>query len=174
MGYSDGLKAIAVEIVHRNNGVIDVATLEAVRIALDAPNLPKMTIYRWVQSHEDNKNNLESLSVVTAKKQVARIAAQQAIEQAQEALDKMCEDAARRFIEHATKKSVIERATASQAMTSAGIAIDKMRLLRGLPTEIIGILPDLVQAISNAGLKPSDVFQEMLNSLREVRHADSA
>jgi len=38
-------------------------------------------------------------------------------------------------------------------------------LLRGLPTEIIQVIPPLVQALEDAGLKPAEVFNAMLARL---------
>ena len=57
------------------------------------------------------------------------------------------------------------RASYSQLTMALAVLIDKMRLLRGLPTEIVQMLPDLVQAIERHGMKPSDIFHAMLERL---------
>src|SRR5262249_22544657 len=44
------------------------------------------------------------------------------------------EQAAHKALDHALKDAVIAKSNLPQAMTAAGIAIDKMRLLRELPT----------------------------------------
>lgn len=53
-------------------------------------------------------------------------------------------------------------ASYQQLATAAGIYTDKMRLLRGLPTEIVQMLPDVMAAIETLGMKPSDVFNEII------------
>lgn len=46
-----------------------------------------------------------------------------------------------------------------------------LRLDKGLPTEIVGMLPDLIVAMQKAGVKPSDVFNEIMRTLSEAEHA---
>jgi transcriptional regulator with XRE-family HTH domain len=77
------------------------------------------------------------------------------------------ERAAYVFVDHALKPDVIEDMTGQQAMTSAGIAVDKMRLLRGLPTEIVQILPEVVAAIESMGQSPSEVFNRIIERAKE-------
>lgn len=76
---------------------------------------------------------------------------------------------AHRYTNHLLMKSTVTETSAKDSAITVGTAIDKMRLLRGLPTEIVAVLPPLVQAIKDAGLEPSDVFNAMLARL----HADS-
>lgn len=72
----------------------------------------------------------------------------------------LLEDAAYQFVGHATSEDVVEEMSGQQAMTSAAIAIDKMRLLRNLPTEIIGYLPvvsDALRAMQDAGMTEEEI-----------------
>jgi transposase-like protein len=50
--------------------------------------------------------------------------------------------------------------------SAQGIFFDKIRLLDGLPTEIVQILPDLVDELEKGGAKASDVFRNMLTKAR--------
>lgn len=149
MGYSEAQRAMALEIVARNGGEITAVALDEIRSATGAPNLPKSTVWRWLQRDATDK----------------KAASPEARAQAAKALDVMLEEAARRFVNHAVKDAVLNEASTREAMTAAGIAIDKMRLLRGLPTEIISILPALIQKIEEKGLRASDVFQAMMEQL---------
>lgn len=76
---------------------------------------------------------------------------------------------AHRYSNHLLKKSTVTETSAKDAAITVGTAIDKMRLLRGLPTEIVAVLPPLVQALQDAGMQPADVFNAMLARL----HANS-
>lgn len=75
------------------------------------------------------------------------------------------EQVAHAYTDHLLTKSTIVGTGAKDAAVTVGTAIDKMRLLRGLPTEIVAVLPPLVQALEEAGMKPSDVFNAMLARL---------
>lgn len=89
------------------------------------------------------------------------------VEQKKADLAQLFEQAAYKMVAHATKDTVIEDMTGQQAMTSAGIAVDKMRLLRGLPTEIVQILPEVVAAIESMGQSPSEVFNRIIERAKE-------
>lgn len=171
MQYTEAQKAMAIEIVRRNNGVLDVATLSAIRDALQTPKLPKMTIYRWLEACDRESQPGASPKKATTRKPPSVRAETQS--QAAVTLDVILERAARRFIKHAMKQEVVADASAREAMTAAGIAIDKMRLLRGLPTEILGILPDVIAAFGGAE-RASAAFQELIEMKRAEMEAANA
>lgn len=108
--------------------------------------VPSMTISRWFNARQNPPPN----ELVSEKK---------------EELSDMFEQAARKYLKHSLTSEVIEDTRGKDAIVAAATATDKMQLLRGMPTEIIGVLPDLVAAMENAGLKPSDVFNNMLSRL---------
>lgn len=158
--YSEHDKATAIKIVERFGGEITREALGMIRQALAAPSLNKSTVYRWVQAArlqpvasglQPEKNGIDG----------------QALDQA---LDEMFEEAARKYLQHALKEDVIGSTKSRDAMMNAAIAVDKMRLLRNLPTEVILVLPDLVGAIEEAGLSAGDVFNALLQEIRA--HAD--
>ena len=86
---------------------------------------------------------------------------------ASKSLDEMFEDIARAYLDHALKDDVIDRTSGQAAVLAAATAVDKMRLLRVLPPEIVAILPQLIVAINERGLKPALVFQAMFDRLRD-------
>lgn len=105
--------------------------------------VPSMTISRWFKATQNPAPN----ELVTEKK---------------EELADLFENAARVYIRHAVTPDVVEQVAGQAAMTAAGIAVDKMQLLRGLPTAIISIIPQVVKALEAAGYDPVQVFNDLI------------
>ncbi len=76
-----------------------------------------------------------------------------------EELADVFERVAYKYLQHAEHPDVID---------------DEMRLLRGLPTEIISIIPDLVSAIQRSGDDPEQVFKRLLQRANERANARTA
>jgi transposase-like protein len=108
--------------------------------------VPAMTISRWFKA----SNNPPPHELVTEKK---------------EELADVFERVAYKYLRHAESEDVIDAVAGNAAVVTAATAVDKMRLLRGLPTEIVQVLPGLVAAMQDAGLSPADVFNNMLARL---------
>ncbi len=72
------------------------------------------------------------------------------------------ENIAYAMLDHAAGDDIIGEMKGKDAVMSAAIATDKMRLLRGLPTEIVSIIPDFIQAIENMGQSPRDVMDRII------------
>jgi len=77
------------------------------------------------------------------------------------------EDIAYKMLAHAGNPDVIDSMSGKDAVIAAATATDKMRLLRGLPTEIVQIIPDVVAAIESMGQSPADVFNRIIQRARE-------
>jgi len=159
--YSAHDKATAIKIIERFDGEITREALEMIREALAAPTLNKSTVYRWVQAAR--------LQPVASELQPEK---KRAVDEAalDVALDEMFEETARKYLRHALKDDVVASTKSRDAVMNAAVAVDKMRLLRNLPTEVILVLPDLVGAIQDAGLSAGDVFNALLQEIRA--HAD--
>ncbi len=56
MRYTDAQKARAAELVKQNGGVLDVATLDSIRAALDAPELRANLIHYWLKRTPKSKS----------------------------------------------------------------------------------------------------------------------
>lgn len=173
--YTAEQKAIAFEIVSRHDGSVTEDAMTEIRDILQLPELRRESVWRWI-------NSLPVANRVAPKTQrVAQNATLKSIPipnarhdppspivmtQASRALDEMFEEVARKYLRHAAKDSVIEDTKGQAAVMAAAIATDKMRLLRGLPTEIVAILPELVAVMQERGLNPVLVFQSMRDKLQ--------
>lgn len=67
-----------------------------------------------------------------------------------------------KLIDHAGNDETVSEMTGQSAITSIGILIDKIRLLTGLPTEIISIIPEFVSAIEKVGESPEAVMRRFI------------
>jgi hypothetical protein len=159
VAYSDAQKAIAVEIVRRANGTVSNAAISEIREKLGLPDLSDRTIRNWIEASDLKKS-------LPRKKEISEL--ENSIEaKAEKALDLMFEETARTYLDHASRSHIVNRTSGNAAVTAAAIAVDKMRLLRNLPTEIVQIMPMLVAEMDRAGMNASDVFQAMLTRLKE-------
>ena len=59
-------------------------------------------------------------------------------------------------------EETVSATTGAQAVTAAAIAIDKMRLLQGLPTQIVSVLPDFLGALRAMGIEPDEFIQRTI------------
>lgn len=165
MAYSEYNRALAVEIVARNGGVLDVTTLADIRDALGLPELKQQTVRYWLKTAQNDQKPI----LLSEEKKEPTKANEHKVEVTQKvkrALDEKLEIAAHKFVNHATKSETMKDMSSQAAMTSAAIAIDKMRLLRDLPTEIVKVLPvvsKLNEALSADGLNLGDALEVWLN-----------
>lgn len=68
-----------------------------------------------------------------------------------------------KMMHHVKRDDVIDEMGGRETSQSIGVLIDKMRLLRGLPTEIVAVIPDVVQALQSMGQDPVSVFQRIID-----------
>lgn len=164
--YTEEQRAIALEIVKRHDGILTAGAMDAIRLALNTPDLPDQTVRLWMKS----LNKLQSRVKLTAEKNLTtesklRVEISENVQRdVSQKLDALLERAAHALVEHATQDKTIARSNVQQAMTAAGIAIDKMQLLRGLPTEIVKTLPlitDVFNLLQGNGVNPVTFFQEV-------------
>lgn len=176
MAYTELQKTLAVELVRRNDGVVNDSIMADIRNALSAPKLSSRVVRYWVKevgekSFTEKKQDIDNRPLVLdhTEKTIAKVAA--------EALDQMFEDTARLYLQQSQNPEVIAATKGKDAVIAAATAVDKMRLLRNLPTEIVTVLPNLLDAIDNAGLSAADVFKTMIEELgkarQEANRADS-
>lgn len=86
-----------------------------------------------------------------------------------EELADVFERVAYKYLQHAEHQDVIDDVAGNAAVITAATAVDKMRLLRGLPTEIVVMLPDVLAALKVLGQEPSDVFNRIIQ--RAAQHS---
>ena len=89
--------------------------------------------------------------------------------------DKKKEDLATKFenvaydmLNQASDPEVIAEMGGKDAVIAAATATDKMRLLRGLPTEIVQILPNFIEAIEKMGQSPQDVMKRIIERANDT------
>lgn len=103
------------------------------------------TLFRW----GNGENNPAPAKLVTEKK---------------EDLADVFERVAYKYLKHAESDDVVDDVSGNAAVITAATAVDKMRLLRGLPTEIISIIPQVVNALESAGYDPVEVFNDLISA----------
>jgi hypothetical protein len=180
MGYSAEQKAIAIALLQAHNGITQEAR-DAINAALGRV-VSTSTLHSWMPNDikaEIEKRKRESRKIKKATEipeepkisiRASRTVTPQHIQRANEALDNVFEEVARRYLDHSVKPDVIDEVKGKDAVIAAATAVDKMRLLRGLPTEIIEILPVIERlhtALIESGKSPADVFERMIQRLHE-------
>lgn len=166
MAYSDVQKAIACELVKKNNGVVDDATVAAVRLAIEEPDLPRMTVWRWWKHYQSLAvaDTVTGPNVTDVTDGTPRSVAP--INREGWSLEQKLEAAAHKFLDHALRDELLIWLSAKDAMSSASIAIEKLRLTRGQPTEIVEVVSELIAELERGGADARAAFQVMLNKAR--------
>lgn len=161
MAYSAQEKAIAIGLVERHGGLTTEA-IAAVRVAL-GKSISTSTLHSWLPKSE-SKTETETPIPKPEKKEPGAVVTASLQVDANAALDAIFEDIARRYLNHAAQDEVVKGTKGKDAVIAAATAVDKMRLLRGLPTEIVQLLPDVVMAIEKLGQNPVDVFNRIIEA----------
>jgi hypothetical protein len=151
--YTDEFRATAIAMLvgagfekNKTKAVDEVAQYYRGKVA-------KRTLFRW----GNGENSPAPAKLVTVKK---------------EDLADVFERVAYTYLKHAESEDVVDEVSGNAAVTTAATAVDKMRLLRGLPTEILGLLPDVLEALRVLGQEPSDVFNRIIQ--RAAQHAEQS
>lgn len=143
--YTDEQRATLLAMLEMEGYPDKVGALQ--RVANYAQIKPNV-IRRWWQA----KQNPPPHKLVTRKKRE---------------LADLFEDVAHKYLNHALNDETIESVPGQAAVVAAATATDKMRLLRGLPTEIIQLIPEVVNAIKSMGQEPSDVFNRIIERAKQ-------
>lgn len=139
--YSDNERATALAILDANEGNVNKTAKET--------GIPRKTLSEW------NNGRIHS--------EVAEIRQDKKAD-----LSDMFEDAARKYLSHAIQEKVIEKTVGASAIVAAATATDKMRLLRGLPTEIVALMPEVIVAIHKLGKEPVTIFNDIIRRANEL------
>lgn len=158
MAYDATEKAIAVEIVRRHGGLTAEALAE-VQCAL-GKKVGKTTVHSWFKKSGNSEFG-------TVQKNGTRSEQDELDELAALTLDRMFEKIAQRYLVNAYKASKVEDMDGKALVTAAAIAVDKMRLLRDLPTEIVTVLPDFLQALRSIGYEPNIFIQQVIQKAHD-------
>lgn len=150
--FSDEFRAVAISMLMSQGFAKTPMLAVEATAAYYRGKVSKRTLYRW----GNGENNPAPAKLVTEKK---------------EELADVFERVAYKYLAHAESQDVIDDVAGNSAVVTAATAVDKMRLLRGLPTEIVQIIPDLVSAIQRSGDDPEQVFRRLLE--RATERADA-
>lgn len=133
--YSDNDKATALAVLDANGGNVSKTARET--------KIPPSTITEWRDGriHED----------VTEIREVKR-----------SELSDLFEAIAYKYLTRASDDTAIKSTTGKDAIIAAATATDKMRLLRGLPTEIVALMPEVIAAINKLGKDPVTIFHDII------------
>ena len=148
--YSDEFRAECIALLVAEGYPEGKGAVQAVRKKLLKEGVSPLPAARTMRYWYQQKHNPAPEKVIRDKK---------------DDLADLFERAARNYVHQALKPDVIEKASAGSAMTAAAIAVDKMRLLRDLPTEIVQVLPivmDAYHAIVAIGENPEVVFGKLV------------
>jgi uncharacterized protein YabN with tetrapyrrole methylase and pyrophosphatase domain len=160
--YTVDEKAMAIAIVQRFDGL----TAEALRTIKETIGRcpSKSTLHGWCKG-SPNPNETERTS-----EQRKKIVTIEDITAAHSALDDKFEELAHKYLDRAVEEDVIDKMKGRELVTSAAIAVDKMRLLRDLPTEIIEVIPTvqkLWDAASKRGIDPLAILDSAIAGVQK-------
>lgn len=141
--FTESERALALDILRRNGGnEITKSVMQEIQNMLGRP-VGRTTLHRWIKV-ERRMQLLEGKSSIPDEVRM----------RATETLDAIWEQRARELLDQVGKPGVIEKMSGRDLIISAAVATDKMRLLRGLPTEYIQALPSFFDALKLAGIDP--------------------
>lgn len=87
-------------------------------------------------------------------------------------LDDVFENLARTYAAHALDPATVKDVKGDRAVVAAATALDKMRLLRNLPTEIVEVLPDLTELhrlLGLHGVKLADLIAKLRSRVPAIQ-----
>lgn len=150
--YDDEYRAGAIAMLHAAGYPDTTGALTRVANEL---HVPDRTLSRWF----NGENNSPPDKLVNIKKGDMANA---------------LEEVAWKLLDSMADSEAIADAPLQQRATAYGIAVDKMRLLRGLPTEIVALIPDVVNALQSMGQSPAEVFNRIIQRAKQEqqRHSD--
>lgn len=140
--YTDKFKAGAVALLEAQGYPTNPNALEKVHQHLNRKPA-KRTLMRWF--HGENGAPDDKL-VRQSKKEIADV----------------FEDVAYKYLARAGEQDAVDETKGKDAVMTAAIAVDKMRLLRGLPTEIVVLVPGFIEAIKKLGQDPEVVMRKAI------------
>lgn len=155
MAYNEAEKAVAVEIIRRHGSVTKEAISE-IHQAL-GKKVSRSTIFAWYGDASPENRTVQKNQ--TAVENIAGLK-----------LDEMFQRIAERYLAAANTDEKINELDGKALVTAAAIATDKMRLLRDLPTEIVQVLPEFMEALKAKGFDPAAYMERTAQKLGHDRH----
>lgn len=167
--YSDTEKMVARHIVSAAGGVVTEDLLKQVQVALNIKTLAWDTLARWVKEPVETTptptNTTESRDQQEKTVEVPQLDYQKA------ATREIVEATFRRYAARANNHTAVETTEAKDAAKVMADMLKLMQLLDGMPTEIVGMIPDLVEFSKLAqrkGYSIQDVIRANSQTLSEL------
>lgn len=175
--YTPEQKALAVQTIRRFGGLTAEA-IGHVRELLKNPSISKSTLHEWLKLYaplaEANRTEPPRTAEPNTPERVKKptsllpTVTEEMMDEAEETLDRIFERTARNYLRHANLDKTLSETKGKDAVIAAATALDKMRLIRGLPTEIVSVVPDLLiinDLLRQQGKTLVDVIAVMKNKL---------
>lgn len=175
MAYNEAQRAIALEIIYKYGGRVTIEALADIRRVLKAPKLPKRTVYNWLElDAQDGKETITANekrvqdSEISPLKSPKRFVSIEAKQTARKTLEELFQDIVYAYGEHALTDDAIDGTRGKEAVIAAATALDKLRLIQGLPTEIVAVLPDAIAALRRHGVDPVEWLKATVDELNSA------
>lgn len=163
--FTETERALALDILRRNgDNNITKAVMQEIANVLGRP-VASSTLHRWI-AVERRMRLLEGKSSIPDEVRL----------RATETLDAIWEQRARELLSRAGEPGVIEKMSGRDLIISAAVATDKMRLLRGLPTEYVQALPSFFDALKLAGIDPLAFMHSVMEriAITSIKKSDKS
>lgn len=161
--FSEGQRAIGVQIVERHGGHVTKDALAAIRVAIGVDDLRQSTVNAWVTRFRRSQNLIQANA---ARPIDATIAATELA--ARRSLDQLMEDMAYKLLEHAADPDVIKRMPGRDTMYSVQVAINGMQSLRNMPPELVDLVPMMVAVYKRHGVYARNAIAALLQQLEAI------
>lgn len=173
MAYTTEQKTSAIELIRSHDGVINDAVLLVVNETLNI-NASLRTLYNWWTAASASKKMQNLHSAKVSAKEIASPDEQTiAVPDADmPALDKSLSTklrkAADKFIDAATEDDRMAGMKSDRLMTAAGIAIDKLLKLEGVPDIVIDVTVSFVEMAQRKGRDPAKIIEAAIRQLEAL------
>lgn len=163
VSYTLDEKAQIIALLHRFEGV-NVRAMNAITETFGfCPS--RRSLYTWLRE-VPLPQSLDNSSQHTTRKRITP----ERLEQAQLKLDEKFEIVANTCLDRLLRPEILAEMKGRDLAWVAAVSVDKLRLLRDMPTEIVGILADIVPKLRDRGLNPVAVFSELSAQIDQIQN----
>jgi hypothetical protein len=185
MAYSSLDKAQAIEMIRANDGVISDTLILVIRQTLHM-DISRRTLFNWWSATSGKPVSPGTTKVAPMQNTASESALQKkprpispdhqpedagsasaALSTSARLLPKL-RDAATKFVDKATEDKRMNDLTSDRLMTAAGIAIDKILKLEGVPDVVVSVTVSLYEKCQRYGLDPEKILRGLETAIDEA------
>lgn len=162
--YTMAEKAIAIQIVRAAGGNVTDETVQSIRKILNTSTLDSKTIVSWMK----NKASIEypKMDAWQSSVEVPKVPTEvPTLDYETAAAYDLVERTFRNYAERANDDVAIEKTDGPAAAKVMADMAKLMQLLQGLPTEIVALTSQFVEAAKRRNANPMDIMREAINEL---------